>query len=219
MEKTGIEIIPSIASADQLHIADEVKRIGQWRKLHIDVEDGNFVPNITFGVKTIQAISEIACQELDAHLLVNHPEQYLEVLKQCNVRRIAVHIEALKYPLEILNRIREMGMLPGLAVNFMTSAEVVIPFADAVDYMIVMTAEPDSRGMQYYVPILRKIATFREKLPNKVKIWADGGINEQNMRDIVRAGASTLIMGRCVFSAKDPYARMCELGDRLQGYE
>lgn len=208
-----IEIIPSIASADQLAIAEEIRRIGDWKKLHIDIEDGNFVPNITFGEKMTEAIARFAKQELDVHLLVNHPEQYLPMLKRCGVKKIAVHIEALQYPLVVLNQIREMGMAPGLAVNFMTSPETVKMFADAAQYVIVMTAEPDNKGQEFYPPIISKIVSLRKVLPEATEIWADGGINEKNMRQVTDAGATTLIMGRCIFKAKDPYIKLCQLGN------
>lgn len=208
-----IEIIPSIASADQLSIAEEIRRIGDWKKLHIDIEDGNFVPNITFGEKMTEAIARFSKQELDAHLLVNHPEQYLSMLKRCGVKKIAVHIEALQYPLAIINQIREMGMVPGLAVNFMTSPETVKMFADAAQYVIVMTAEPDNKGQEFHPPIISKIASLRKALPETTEIWADGGINEANMRQVTDAGAATLIMGRCVFKAKDPYIKLCQLSN------
>ena len=151
-----ITLIPSIASADQLYIGEQIKSLKTWPWLHIDIEDGNFVPNITFGAKTIKRIAENASQELDAHILANRPEQYLDMLSVCGVKKTAVHIETMMYPMMTLNRIRDLGMIPGLAMNFMTPVECILPFADVFDYVIMMTAEPDGRGDQFYPPILNK---------------------------------------------------------------
>lgn len=199
-----IRLIPSIASADQLHIGDEIDRVRGWDRLHIDIEDGNFVPNITFGEKTVRAISRTAVRELDVHLLANAPCQYLKMMEECGIRTAAAHIEALPYPLEFLNGAKNAGMKAGLALNFATPAEAVSVFSDALDYVIVMTAEPDAGSQTFYPPILQKIRRLRAILPEGKEIWADGGINRSNMVSAAEAGADTLIMGRCVFGADDP---------------
>ena len=199
-----IKLIPSIASADQLHIGDEIERIREWPRLHIDIEDGNFVPNITFGEKTVRAISLAAPQELDIHLLTNDPLAYLPLIRECGIKKAASHIEALPYPLEFLNRVRETGIEAGLALNFSTPAEDAAVFSSSLDYVIVMTAEPDGKGQYFYPPILRKIQQLRRILPDNVSIWADGGINQNNMELAAEAGADTLIMGRCIFGTPDP---------------
>lgn len=206
-----LRLIPSIASADQLHIADEIDRVREWGLLHIDIEDGNFVPNITFGEKMIRSAAAYASQQLDAHILANDPVQYLPMLAECGVKMAAAHIEALPYPLAFLNRARALGMESGLALNFSTPAEAVLPFSTRIDYVIVMTAEPDDEGQQFFSPVLGKIRRLREILPEKTSIWADGGINAGNMRTVLESGADTLIMGRCVFGSADPLAELNRL--------
>ena len=206
-------LIPSIASADQLRVAEEIDKVRDWGLLHIDVEDGNFVPNITFGEKMIRSIAGYASQQLDAHLLTNDPAQYLPVLDECGFKMAAAHIEALPYPLEFLNRAKAMGMEAGLALNFSTPAEAVLPFSSRMDYVIVMTAEPDDHGQQYFPPMLEKIRRLQAILPAEVSVWADGGINGGNMRAVLDAGADTLIMGRCVFGTPDPLAELKKLSD------
>ncbi len=215
MERNS-RLIPSIASADPLRIAAEIGRIREWKMLHIDIEDGNFVPNITFGEKTVRAIAGITGQELDGHILAVNPEQYLPLFADCGFRRAAAHIEALPYPLLFLNRARNMGMAAGLALNFAAPAEAVLPFISALDYVIIMTAEPDSRGQQYYPPILEKIRRMREILPEEKEIWADGGINQSNMAEVTAAGADTLIMGRAVFGSPDPIGTLQALTEQLK---
>ena len=211
-----IKLIPSIASADQLHIADEIDRVKSWDTLHIDIEDGNFVPNITFGEKTVRAIARYAPQQLDGHILANEPGQYLTLFAECGFGRAAAHLEALPYPLTFLNHARELGMKSGLALNFSTPAEAVLPFSSAMDYVIVMTSEPDGKSQQFFPPILEKISRLREILPPETEIWADGGINESNMRQVTAAGADTLIMGRCVFGSSSPLETLQRLQKDLR---
>lgn len=206
-----LRLIPSIASADQLHIADEIDRVRDWGLLHIDIEDGNFVPNLTFGEKMIRAVAAYAPLQLDAHILANDPEQYLPLLKSCGFRMAAAHIEALPYPLIFLNRTRALGMGAGLALNFSTPPEAVLPFCSRLDYVIVMTAEPDVSGQQFFPPMLEKIRQLREILPQEISIWADGGVSGENMGTVLEAGADTLIMGRCVFGSDDPLAVLKKL--------
>ena len=210
MEKR-MKIIPSIASADQLSIREEILRLGSWKKLHIDIEDGNFVPNITFGEKMVRGIADIFPQELDAHLMTECPEQYLKLLQECRVKSVAVHLETVRYPLTILNHIMDRGTRPALALNISTPAEAVMPFAERIDYVIVMTAEPDGRGQRFYPPMLDKIRSLRDFLPPQVAIWADGGINEANLVQIAAAGADTVVMGRCVFGCEDPFKLLVRL--------
>ncbi|MBQ6508385.1 MAG: ribulose-phosphate 3-epimerase [Flexilinea sp.] len=211
-----IRLIPSIASADQLHIADEIDRVKPWELLHIDIEDGNFVPNITFGEKTVRAVSRYAPQQLDGHILANDPEQYLQLFADCGFKRAAAHLEALPYPLTFLNKARELGMRSGLALNFATPAEAVLPFRSAMDYVIVMTSEPDGKGQQFFPPVLEKISRLRAILPPETEIWADGGVNESNMRQVTAAGADTLIMGRCVFGSPSPIDTLRKLQENLR---
>lgn len=210
MEKTSrecgpmaekIRVIPSIASADPLRLREEIQRVSGWPLLHIDIEDGNFVPNITFGERTIRAIASCAKQRLDAHILAYHPRRYLPLLQECGAERVAFHIEAARYPLEILGEIRRLGMKAGLALNFATGAEEIAVFSEFVDYVIVMTAEPDGLGQQFYPPILKKIRRLREILPKDKAIWADGGIGKKELALVEEAGADTAIMGRAVFGA------------------
>lgn len=139
--------------------------------------------------------------------------QYLPMLCQCGVRKVTAHIEALLYPLEFLNRARSSGMEAGLALNFSTPAEILLPFRSRLDYVIVMTSEPDDLGQQFCPPILEKIRALWDLLPAEVSIWADGGVNAENMKDVLNAGADCLIMGRCVFKSPDPLETLKRLSE------
>ena len=206
-----ITIIPSIASADQLRLSDELARLKDTPFLHIDIEDGNFLPNITFGMKTIRAVTNATAAATDAHLLVTNPSNYLEPLSRCGVGRVCFHIEAAPYPADLLNRIRRCGMKAGLAFNFKTSVREAIPFLSSLDYVLIMTSEPDDGECLFCEAILEKIREARALLPPHISIWVDGGVGEAQLPLVTEAGADTIIMGRAVWQAADPAAQIRRL--------
>lgn len=203
-----IKILPSIASADQLCLRDEMKKIRGTGLLHIDLEDGNYIPNITFGMKTVRSVCEPGGFEYDVHLLVTDPGRYLDELNQCSVSRIAFHIDAVSYPLELLSRIRKHGMKAGVALNFKQSVREILPFAPHLDYVIIMTSEPDGNGCLFYPPMLEKVKEAREALPKSVEVWADGGVSEEHLEELGAIGADAVVMGRAVWGAADPAAEI-----------
>ncbi|MDR2134637.1 MAG: ribulose-phosphate 3-epimerase [Treponema sp.] len=210
-------IIPSIASADPLNLAGEIDRLGGVKKLHLDIEDGNFVPNITFGMKTVRRVAGYVGEsaELDAHLIVTSPECWIDELADCGIKKIAFHPEAVRYPLEILHRIRRRGLEAGFGLDFISSIERIRPFVPDLDYVIVMTAEPDGRGMRFNPRMLEKIREAVKLLGPEKEVWADGGIGEDTISAVAAAGASNIILGRAVFSAPDPRQKIEELAALL----
>lgn len=202
MTRAGVRIIPSVASADPLDLKGEIDRLEGIPELHLDIEDGNLVPNITFGLKTVRRISEYAGNKkvLDAHLFVTRPNEWIYDLAECGIKRLAVPLEPLAYPLETLNRIRQKGMKAGVGLNFATPAEAVLPFLPALDYVIVMTAEPDAMGMRFYPEMLKKIRALSGYFHSGREIWADGGIDKETLPMAAEAGASAVILGRAFFN-------------------
>lgn len=209
----NITIIPSIASADPLNIMYEMDRLNGTGKLHLDIEDGNFVPNITFGIKTVRRIAEYTAgkMELDVHLLVNNPNTWIDDLAECGITKIAFHPDAVHYPLEILRHIHQRGLKAGFALDFSSPASVLCPFLSGLDYVIVMTAEPDGQGMLFNPLLLEKIHQVRQLLGDNREVWADGGIGADTVFPVANAGASVIILGRAIFSAGDPKQRIMEL--------
>lgn len=200
------EIIPSIASADPLNLGRALKDLEGFERLHLDIEDGNFTPNITFGLRTAAAVSAAWGGLLDAHLMTNHPQHYLGALAGMGVASVAVHYESTAYPLEALHAVRSQGMQAGLALNFKTGWRDVLPFADFFDYVLVMTAEPDGEGELFCPAMLEKIRELRNHLPFGKSIRADGGIGDEECPLVLEAGADTLIMGRYLFACAGPRA-------------
>ena len=208
----SIKLLPSIASANQLSLKGELDRISDWPYLHIDIEDGNFVPNISFGLKTLSAICEYAKEKIiDVHLMTMHPLQWLEHFDWGNVRRVAAHIEALPYPMIFINRAHSLGMKAGLALNIKTAATETEAFWEIADYLLVMTSEPDLSGEKLYKPALNKAIALVKRLHEGPELYVDGGLTQQAVRDLNKAGAAGAVVGRIIFSAKDPLQMLNDL--------
>lgn len=197
-------IVPSIASANPFKLNEELTRLGQVERLHVDIEDGNFVPNITFGLGVLSELAANSSALLDVHLLVTNPGPYIKACASSRVGDVAVHYEAVAYPLEAMNTIRDAGMRCGLALNFKTPADALLPFADAMDYVLVMTAEPDGRNQQFAPATLEKIRRARNILPPQAAIWVDGAIDAETMPRVFAAGADVAVVGRAIWQAPDP---------------
>ena len=206
-----IVIDPSLASAKQLNLQKQIDLLEDYPYLHLDVEDGNFVPNITFGMKTISEVAAYTEKQLDAHLMVTDPDSYIDELINAGVKKIAFHIDAEKYPAVVLQHIRRRGGCAGLAFNEMASVELALPYIDKLDYLLIMTSEPDGEGQKYNPFLIHKIRQARKLFPPKISIMVDGGVSETTMKEVIEAGADTLVMGRAVWGAKNPAEKIREL--------
>lgn len=206
-------IIPSIASANQLALKEEILRLGDSPYLHIDVEDSSFVPNITFGLKTIKAIASCSKAELDAHLMIASPGDLIEPLRNCGVKRLCFHIEAHSFPARLIEMIRGAGMKPGLALTMKTPVEQLLPYREKLDYVLLLSSEPD--GEERFNPFaLEKIKAARNLLPSGVGLWVDGGVGEELLPAVTKSGADTVIMGRALWQSSDPKAFVEEMQKR-----
>ena len=201
-------ITPSIASSNMLNIERTLKLLGTEGSLHIDIEDGNFIPNITFGMKTVQAIHQATPLPLNAHLMVTNPMDYIRPLAEQGVNELCFHIESTPYPLQVLNRIRSYGMKAGLAFNFATPIASAEPFFNDVDFILIMTSEEDDKGQIFHPGSLKRISQARRLLPAGKSIWVDGGIGEEQLPLVCQAGADTAVMGRAVVKAEEPLERI-----------
>lgn len=198
-------LIPSIANADPLSLRSVLDELGEGHPVHIDIEDGNFVPNITFGERTLNAIVQYHSGPFDVHLLTTNPQNHLPMLFAHNdkVKHISFHVEACAYPLELLAAIRHKGCNTGIALNMKTPVESVFMLADAIDYVLVMTAEPDGQGNRFRPLSLERIRRLRRMLPASVRIWADGGIGKDEIPQLAECGVDTIILGRTAYSGEN----------------
>ena len=199
-------IAPSILAADFSRLGDEVKAIAaggaDW--VHIDVMDGHFVPNISFGTPVIQSIRALTKLPFDVHLMISPADRYLESFAKAGADIITVHAEAGPHLDRSLQTIRALGRRAGVALNPATPAGVVAHVLDRIDLILVMTVNPGFGGQAFIPAMLPKITEIREMVRGRnIDIEVDGGIGTETAAQAVRAGANVLVAGAAVFIGGD----------------
>lgn len=201
-------VAPSILSADFSKMADEFKVIKEsgadW--VHVDVMDGHFVPNLTFGPPVIKMFRPHSDIIFDVHLMIEEPERWIDAYKDAGADRLTFHIEACKHAHRYLTAIREKGMASGITLNPQTPASSVEYLLDQCDQVLVMTVNPGFGGQKFIEPCLDKIRVLRKMINDKglkTQIQVDGGVNLENAQRIYEAGADILVMGSAFFKASD----------------
>lgn len=196
-------ILPSLASADTADLASSIRSLGGYGYLHFDIEDGNFVDNITFGLKTLRAVRKLTDAEFDAHLMVTDPLKYIAPLAGLDFRTVAFHWESTGYPMRVINEIKRFGMRASAALNPVTPAEAIADYLPVLDEVLIMSSEPDGCGELFQPHVLSKLRRIRELAPD-LPIVIDGGVNLELLPLVTEAGAVKVVMGRAVFGAEDP---------------
>lgn len=201
-----IRIAPSILSADLAHLADEVRAVEQggadW--LHIDVMDGRFVPNLTFGMPLVRSLRPVTRLPLDVHLMIVEPERYIDVFAQAGADHITVHAEACPHLERTLAQIQEAGCKAGVALNPSTPLHALDYVWHRLDLVLIMTVNPGFGGQSFIQATLPKIQALSQTLQHHkpdALIAVDGGVSPQTAPAIADAGASVLVAGNAVFSA------------------
>jgi len=205
------KIAPSLLAADFTRLREEVEMVNRseadW--LHLDVMDGRFVPNITFGMLLVEAVHRMSAKPLDVHLMIVEPERYIEAFRKAGAHVITVHYEACPHLHRVVHQIKETGALAGVALNPHTPVSVLEHLLEDVDLVCLMSVNPGFGGQKFIYQTLPKIRQLREKLTvanAHALIEVDGGVGLQNAEVLLRAGADVLVAGSSVFGAKDPEA-------------
>jgi len=210
------KISPSILSADFGHLNDDIKTVEDHSDyIHVDVMDGHFVPNLTFGAPVVKCIKSKL--PLDVHLMISNPEDYIEDYAKAGANVLTVHFEAVSNLHELLAKIKENGMRAGVSIKPGTEVEVLEEYLDELDWVLVMSVEPGFGGQGFIEIAFDKIKWLREHAP-ELDIAVDGGINNETGRKCVEAGANVLIAGSYIFGAENRIEAI-ELLRGTEGYD
>lgn len=202
-------VSPSILSADFGNLEKDIRMIdhsvAEW--VHIDVMDGVFVPNISFGFPVMKAVRRVTKKTLDVHLMIVEPQRYVKRFAEAGADYITFHLEACQEPRQTIAAIKTAGAKAGVSIKPATPVESVFDYLSELDMVLVMSVEPGFGGQSFISSALDKISALRREIDEKgymCLIEVDGGISESNAREVFEAGADVIVAGSSVFSAEDP---------------
>jgi len=209
-------VAPSLLASDFLHLKDECTMLNEseadW--FHLDVMDGRFVPNISYGLPVIEQIRTATTKVCDVHLMIWEPEKYAEAFKKAGADVLTVHAEACVHLHRNIQQIKDLGMKAGVALNPHTPVDVLKDIIQDVDLVLIMSVNPGFGGQSFIPHSLHKIKELRRMIDERglsTLIEVDGGITLDNAREVVEAGADVLVAGSTVFKSKDPKATIASL--------
>ena len=212
---------PSLLAADFTKLGQQLEQIekGGAQYIHLDVMDGIFVPNISFGIPVIQSIRKSSNLIFDVHLMIVEPERYVEAFRKAGADIINFHVEATKYPAETLSKIKELGAKTGITIKPNTPVSEIVPYLENIDMVLIMTVEPGFGGQKFMAEKMEKVkelVKIREQKNLSFDIEIDGGVNMDNVKDILDTGVNVVVAGSAIFGAEDVEKRTKEFLTILQ---
>lgn len=203
-----IKIAPSMLAADFLHLEKDVELVNQHADLfHLDIMDGVFVPNLSYGFPVVEAIAKIAKKPLDTHLMIVEPEKYVERFIKAGSAMVSFHLNATENPDEVLELIRRHGAKAGLVINPDLPVESLFPHLKNCDFVMLMSVFAGFGGQKFIETTYDRVAVLKAEIESQglgIPIEVDGGVSASNSAGLVKAGAEILVAGSAVFKADDP---------------
>ncbi len=206
-------VLPSLLLCDFGNLEREVRQLEEAgvNGLHLDVMDGHFVPNLTYGLPIVAALRGLTDLPLDVHLMISNPQQYVSQFVDAGSDILTIHAEAVDDPCPVLEQIRTAGAGAGLAINPPTSVESIEATLPLCDMVLVMSVMPGFGGQLFDEVALEKLTALREKLPDDVLLEVDGGVNEKTIAACGAAGAKLMVVGSAIFRQEDYTASVAKL--------
>lgn len=209
-------IAPSILSADFANLQRDIEMLNQsdadW--IHVDVMDGMFVPNISFGFPVVKAVKKHAQKPLDVHLMIVDPDRYLKQFKEAGADSITVHMEACTHLNRTIQSIKELGCKAGVALNPHTPVDTLVDIINNLDLVLIMSVNPGFGGQKFISNTYKKLNalnTLLEKAGKQLHVEVDGGVDQINIKQLITAGATAFVAGNSIFSAVDPAKAISDL--------
>ena len=217
----SIKIAPSILAANFMNLAEDINMVNKseadW--FHIDVMDGVFVPNISFGMPVLKAIRKEANKPLDVHLMIIDPDRYIENFASLGASILTIHYEACIHLHRSLQKIKSFGMKAGIALNPHTPISNLTDIIMEIDLVCLMSVNPGFGGQKFIESVLPKITDMRkiiDECPKEVRLEVDGGINPQNIKTVCDAGADTFVLGSAIFNTDDYASTITDLRNNIR---